>query len=57
VAKVGTSKAGGTISQQAEVQPWHAADAHVQQQQQQQQTSEVAAFDCRDLVDLYLVQE
>jgi hypothetical protein len=37
VAKVGTSKAGGTISQQAAVHPWLAADAHVQQQQQQQQ--------------------
>jgi hypothetical protein len=29
VAKVGTSKAGGTISQQAAVHPWLAADAHV----------------------------
>jgi hypothetical protein len=28
VAKVGTSKAGGTISQQAEVHPRLAADAH-----------------------------
>jgi hypothetical protein len=28
VAKVGTSKAGGTISQQAAVHPWIAADAH-----------------------------
>jgi hypothetical protein len=28
VAKVGTSKAGGTISQQAAVHPWLAADAH-----------------------------
>jgi hypothetical protein len=28
VAKVGTSKAGGAISQQAAVQPWLAADAH-----------------------------
>jgi hypothetical protein len=28
VAKVGTSKAGGTISQQAVVHPWLAADAH-----------------------------
>jgi hypothetical protein len=37
VAKVGTSKVGGTISQQAAVHPWLAADAHVQQQQQQQQ--------------------
>jgi hypothetical protein len=27
VAKVGTSKAGGTISQQAVVHPWLAADA------------------------------
>jgi hypothetical protein len=28
VAKVGTSKAGGTISQQAAVHPWLAADVH-----------------------------
>jgi hypothetical protein len=28
VAKFGTSKAGGTISQQAAVHPWFAADAH-----------------------------
>jgi hypothetical protein len=28
VAEVGTSKAGGTISQQAAVHPWLAADAH-----------------------------
>jgi hypothetical protein len=28
VVKVGTSKAGGTISQQAVVHPWLAADAH-----------------------------
>jgi hypothetical protein len=28
VAKVGTSKAGGTISQQAVVHPWLATDAH-----------------------------
>jgi formylmethanofuran dehydrogenase subunit C len=28
VAKVGTSKAGGTISQQAAVHLWLAADAH-----------------------------
>jgi hypothetical protein len=28
VAKVGTSKAGGTISQQAAVHPWLAVDAH-----------------------------
>jgi hypothetical protein len=32
VAKVGTSKAGGTISQQAVVHPWLAADAHVNKQ-------------------------
>jgi hypothetical protein len=32
VAKVGTSKAGGTISQQAAVHPWLAADAHVNKQ-------------------------
>jgi hypothetical protein len=28
VTEVGTSKAGGTISQQAAVHPWLAADAH-----------------------------
>jgi hypothetical protein len=28
VAKVGTSKADGTISQQASVHPWIAVDAH-----------------------------
>jgi hypothetical protein len=28
VAKVGTSKSGGTISQQAAVRPWLAADTH-----------------------------
>jgi hypothetical protein len=32
VAKVGTSKAGGTISQQAAVHPWLAADAHANKQ-------------------------
>jgi hypothetical protein len=32
VAKVGTSKAGGTISQQTAVHPWLAADAHVNKQ-------------------------
>jgi hypothetical protein len=32
VAKVGTSKAGGTIHQQAAVHPWLAADAHVNKQ-------------------------
>jgi hypothetical protein len=32
VTKVGTSKAGGTISQQAAVHPWLAADAHVNKQ-------------------------
>jgi hypothetical protein len=32
VAKVGTYKAGGTISQQAAVHPWLAADAHVNKQ-------------------------
>jgi hypothetical protein len=31
------TKSGGTISQQAAVHLWLAADAHVQQQQQQQQ--------------------
>jgi hypothetical protein len=28
VAKVGTFKAGGTISQQSAIHPWLAADAH-----------------------------
>jgi hypothetical protein len=32
VAKVGTFKAGGTISQQAAVHPWLAADAHINKQ-------------------------
>jgi hypothetical protein len=32
VAKVGTSKAGGTISQQAAVHPWLAVDTHVNKQ-------------------------
>jgi hypothetical protein len=32
--KVGTSKAGGTISQQAAVHPWLAADAHGNKQLQ-----------------------
>jgi 3-deoxy-D-arabino-heptulosonate 7-phosphate (DAHP) synthase len=32
VVEVGTSKAGGTISQQAAVHPWLAADAHVNEQ-------------------------
>jgi hypothetical protein len=36
VAKVGTSKAGGTISQQAAVHPWLAADAHGNKQKQTQ---------------------
>jgi hypothetical protein len=33
VTKVGTSKACGTISQQAAVHPWLAADAHRNKQQ------------------------
>jgi hypothetical protein len=41
--KVGTSKAGGTISQQAAVHPWLAADAQVLQQQQQQQQQPVVS--------------
>jgi hypothetical protein len=36
VAKVGTSKAGGTISQQAAVHPWLAADAHGNKQTNKQ---------------------
>jgi hypothetical protein len=35
VAKVGTSKAGGTISQQAAVHLWLAADAHGNKQNKQ----------------------
>jgi hypothetical protein len=35
VVKVGTSKAGGTISQQAAVHTWHAADAHGNKQTRQ----------------------
>jgi hypothetical protein len=33
VAKVGTSNAGGTISQQAAVHPWLATDAHAKTKQ------------------------
>jgi hypothetical protein len=36
VAKVGTSKAGGTISQQAAVHSWLAADAHGNKQTNKQ---------------------
>jgi hypothetical protein len=36
VAKVGTSKAGGIISQQAAVHPWLAADAHGNKQTNKQ---------------------
>jgi hypothetical protein len=36
VAKVGTSKAGGTISQQAVVHPWLAAGAHGNKQTNKQ---------------------
>jgi hypothetical protein len=39
VAKVGTSKAGGTISQQAAVHPWLAADAHGNKQTNKQTSS------------------
>jgi hypothetical protein len=46
VAKVGTSKAGGTISQQAAVHPWLAVDAHGNKQQ---------IFDC-SLVTLTVVR-
>jgi hypothetical protein len=37
VAKVGTSKVGGTISQQAAAHSWLATNAQQQQQQKQQQ--------------------
>jgi hypothetical protein len=43
VAKVGTSKAGGTISQQAVVHPWLAADAHGNKQTNKD------PVDCTDL--------
>jgi hypothetical protein len=36
MAKVGTSKAGGTISKQAAVHPWLAADAHGNKQKNKQ---------------------
>jgi hypothetical protein len=36
VAKVGTSKAGGTIKQQAAVHPWLAVDAHGNKQTNKQ---------------------
>jgi hypothetical protein len=36
VAKVGTFKAGGTISQQAAVHPWLAAEAHGNKQTNKQ---------------------
>jgi hypothetical protein len=43
VAKVGTSKAGGTISQQAAVRPWLAADAHGNKQTNKQLDQDVLA--------------
>jgi hypothetical protein len=56
VAKVGTSKAGGTISQQAAVHPWLAVDAHGNKQRNKQtplsrlkslemHTSEIISYD------------
>jgi hypothetical protein len=42
MAKVGTPKAGGTISQQAAVHPWLAADAHVNKRKQT--TSKIIAI-------------
>jgi hypothetical protein len=46
VAKVGMSKAGGTISQQAAVHPWLTADAHgnKQQQNEKQTACELSPF-------------
>jgi hypothetical protein len=41
VAKVGTSKTGGTISQPAVVHPWLATDAQQTNKQQQQVRSDV----------------
>jgi hypothetical protein len=38
VAKVGTSKAGGAMSQQAAVHPWLAADAHINKQTKKRKT-------------------
>jgi hypothetical protein len=44
VAKVGTSKAGGTTSQQAAVHPWIAADAHGNKQTNKQVLQNVASL-------------
>jgi hypothetical protein len=48
VAKVGTSKAGGTISQQAAVHPWLAADAH-----ENKQTKNEAELDSDKPLDVF----
>jgi hypothetical protein len=44
MAKVGTSKAGGTMSQQAAVHPWLAADAHVNKQTESLYETEIFQF-------------
>jgi hypothetical protein len=46
VAKVGTSKAGGTISQQAAVHPWLAADAQGNNEKERntEDTTQFVAF-------------
>jgi hypothetical protein len=49
VAKIGTYKAGGTISQQAAVHPWLAADAHVNKQTTN--NPKIKALDPTKLVD------
>jgi hypothetical protein len=52
VAKVGTSKAGGTISQQSAVHPWLAADAHGNKQTNKQTNN--ALKGSRDIAVLLL---
>jgi hypothetical protein len=51
VAKVGTSKVGGTISQQAAVHPWLAADAHGNKQ------TNLLRHLVQDTVDVDVVEE
>jgi hypothetical protein len=46
VAEVGTSKAGGTLSQQAVVHPSLAADAHGNKQSQDEDTMEKGLKRC-----------
>jgi hypothetical protein len=44
MAKVGTSKASGTISQQAAVHPWLAADAQGNKQTNKQDVLKISEF-------------